>query len=62
MHETPKELIQNRLDEYERAMEKSNKSHEEGKIPDSTHDTHIENLTPKLEEFRYALQILNKYT
>lgn len=61
MHETPKEMIRNQLEEYEKAKLKSDQAYEEGKILAMTHDTHLENLLPKIEQFRYALEILNKY-
>jgi hypothetical protein len=62
MHETPKELLELRLKEYEKALEKSNSLFDRGILPPSVHDTHVENLTPKIEDFRYAIKILTKYT
>lgn len=61
MYETPKEMIKNQLEEYEKAKRKSDQAYEEGKILATTHDTHLENLAPKIEQFRYALEILNRY-
>jgi hypothetical protein len=59
---TPKEIIKNQLYEYEKAKKKSDIAYAEGVINSFTHDQHTENLAPLIEEFRYALEILNKYT
>jgi hypothetical protein len=62
LNATPKEIIKAKLEEYERAREKSRESYERGQIPVSIHDMHCSNLDPLIETFAYALKILNKYT
>lgn len=58
----PIELLQSKLDELVQAKDKSRLTFEEGRIKLSEHETHMENLTPKIESYRFAIKHLNKIT
>jgi len=58
---TPVELIQQELKVYKRALEKSKKMFADGKIDLKLHETHVENLTPKIAKYTEALRVLTFY-
>ena len=62
MIQKPIDLLKSSLEELERARDKSTELHEAGKLSDDIHYRHVDNLTPHIETYRYAIQILNKYT
>ena len=57
----PIELLQEKLNELERARDKSELHFFESKIGATTHMEHMENLTPKIETYRFAIRTLNLY-
>ena len=57
----PIELLQEKLKELERARDKSKWSFERGDISEELHNTHIENLTPLIEDYRYTIRVINQY-
>jgi hypothetical protein len=57
----PIELLQNKLDELIRAREHSVISFREGKIDSILHETHMNNLSPMIEEYRYIIRVINQY-
>ena len=59
---TPSELLQQELDKYKKALEKSKKAFIEGKITLCEHETHVSNLEPKINSYVNALRILRFYT
>ena len=59
---TPSDLLQHELNVYKRALEKSKKKFEEGKIDAKLHETHVGNLEPKISHYTNALRILRFYT
>ena len=62
MASKPIEVLTAALNELERTRDKSTEDHKAGKLSDDVHYRHIDNLTPQIEEYRYAVQILKKYT
>jgi uncharacterized protein YegL len=61
MMKKPIEVLKDNLQELIRAREKSVKSFEEGKIDSLTHDSHLTNLTPMIEEYQYVIRVINQY-
>ena len=59
---TPIELLQEKLDRLLSARKHSFKSFEENKINRGVHATHINNLTPIIESYKFAIKMLKKYT
>lgn len=57
----PIDLLQNQLSALIRARDKSVKSFEKEDIDKTTHNTHMENLTPIIEEYRYTIRVINQY-
>jgi len=55
---TPVEVLTKELNIFEKALKKSAQAHKEGKIDIGLHQSHIRNLTPKIEEFKKAIKIL----
>jgi hypothetical protein len=58
---TPVELLQEKLKELERARDISKWNFERGEITEELFDTHMENLTPMIEEYRYVIRVINQY-
>jgi hypothetical protein len=61
MIQKPLNLLQTELDSLIRARDKSVKSFEKGEIDKATHTTHMENLTPMIEEYKYTIRVINTY-
>lgn len=57
----PVELLQNQLDALIRARDKSVKSFEKGEIDEATHHSHLNNLTPMIEDYRYTIRVIITY-
>ncbi|HLD89428.1 MAG TPA: hypothetical protein VI911_00150 [Patescibacteria group bacterium] len=57
---TPKELITNQLNEYQKALHKSFESFKKGEITKELHETHKGNLEPKIFQYKQALNCLNQ--
>lgn len=58
----PSELLQQELNVYKKALEKSKKKFAEGIISEELHNTHVSNLEPKIACYVNALRILRFYT
>jgi hypothetical protein len=61
LYMTPLELLEKELLKYEKALEKSIKAHDEGKIDIGIHEDHVRNLEPKISAYRLAIRILVTY-
>ena len=59
---TASELLQQELNVYKRALEKSKKKFAEGIISEELHKTHVSNLEPKIAHYTDALRILQFHT
>jgi len=57
----PIDLLQKELDVYKKALELSNKKFADGKISSKLHDTHVENLQPRIAKYTEALRVLTFY-
>lgn len=57
----PVELLQEELKKLERARAHSIRSFEKGEISEELHNTHMENLTPLIEEYKYVIRVINQY-
>lgn len=55
---SPDELIESKLEEYKRDLEKSTKLYSEDKISVKTHLEHRENLGQLIRSYSYALNML----
>ena len=60
-HLTPIELIKDRLNEYQKALQKSFKSYQENHITKLVHDEHKKNLEPKIFQYKQAVNILENW-
>lgn len=58
---TPKELITNQLNEYEKALHKSYESFKAGQITKELHEIHKANLQPLIFQYKQALNYLNQW-
>jgi hypothetical protein len=58
----PIELLEQELEKYVKDRDKSIKSFEKGEIDEATHDQHINNLTPIIEEYKYIIRIVKYNT
>ena len=58
----PLELLEQELEKYVKARDKSIKSFEKGEINERTHDQHIQNLTPMIEEYKFVIRIVKDNT
>jgi len=56
----PIELLQERLEKFERARNHSVKTFKEGDIDEELYDTYMGNLTPLIEENKFAIPMLKK--
>ena len=59
---TPIEVLKEKLAELEKARKKSDTAFREGGINSTLHETHVNNLTPKISEYRFAIRVLQQYT
>jgi hypothetical protein len=57
---TPVELLKQELRVYEKALKLSKEKFTEGKIDLILHKKHINNLEPKILEYKLAIEILNR--
>lgn len=57
----PIELLQEKRDEYLRALQKSKESFEKKQIDEDTHITHLTNLEPKIATYTHAIRTLQIY-
>jgi hypothetical protein len=48
---SPTECLQKQLDTWESALQHSHKSYQKGSIGKEIHDTHVNNLEPKILEY-----------
>ena len=62
MIELPLELLKQTLKKLERSRDKSMISFKEGLIDSELHETHVNNLTPMISFYRYAIRILETYS
>ena len=58
---TPKELIQDKLYELEKALQKSFESYRRGEISKELYNTHKENNTPLIFQYKQALNLLKSF-
>lgn len=58
----PIELLQERLTEYEKALQKSFISFRDKKISEEEHNIHKRNLNPLIFEYKHAIDILKNWT
>jgi hypothetical protein len=58
---TPLELLEHELHKWQKALKKSKEAFDEGEIDQLTHETHVGNLEPKIQEFKLAIRVLNSY-
>ena len=58
---TPLELLKEKLNEYEKALQKSFKYFQEAKISSELHETHKKNLEPKIFQYKQAINILETW-
>jgi len=58
---TPLELLKQTLADLEKAKSKSVTSFKDGLIDSELHETHIDNLTPMISSYRYAIRVLETY-
>ena len=61
MIQTPLELLKQTLKELEKARGKSLISFKDGLIDSELHETHVNNLTPMISSYRYAIRVLETY-
>ena len=54
----PIELLEKQLSEYERSLEKSYELYGKREIGQHTHLVHLNNLQPKIEEYKSAIKKL----
>lgn len=57
----PKELLQQKIAEWKSTKEKTQRLYDHGNIDQNTYDQYMGNINPILQEYEYALQILNTY-
>ena len=60
--ETPLFVLQEKLDRLLSARKHSLDSFKERKINSDNHEMHINNLTPQIEDYKFAIKMLKKYT
>ena len=58
----PIELLQQELDKYNKALSKSNRSFYIGEITKEAHEIHLQNLTPIISNYKFAIILLKQYT
>jgi primosomal protein N'' len=57
----PIELLKQELDKLNRARDHSAREPEEGRIDLALHEQHIRNLTPMIEDYKFAITMLKQY-
>jgi len=57
----PITLLEKQLDMWERSLKKSKQSFLEGDISKETHEMHVINLTPKIELYNKAIDVLKEH-
>ena len=57
----PIDLLKQELNKWMKALKKSEQSFEKGQITKEEHETHRENLTPKIDKYRHAVQTLQMF-
>ena len=62
IHCTPIELLEERLSEYEKALQKSFISFSDNKINEAEFIIHKKNLQPKIFDYKQAIEILKNWT
>lgn len=62
MIQKPIELLQERLTEYEKALQKSFISFRDKKISEEEHNIHKRNLNPLIFEYKHSIDILKNWT
>ena len=55
---TPIKLLEKELKALERDLKKSEEAYTDGKIGKRFHEQHLDNISPKIKEFRDAIMIL----
>ena len=58
---TPKELIKDKLNEYEKALHKSFESFRAGQITKELYETHKSNLEPLIFQYKQVLVCLDQW-
>jgi hypothetical protein len=58
---TPKELLNEQLRRYEKALHKSFESFKVGQITKELHETHKGNLEPKIFQYKQTIQVLDTW-
>jgi len=58
---TPKELIKDKLNEYEKALHKSFESFRTGQITKELYETHKSNLEPLIFQYKQVLVCLDQW-
>ena len=56
---TPVKLLEKELHTLEHSLEKSKESFTDGKIGKRFHEQHVENITPRIKEYKNAIVVLN---
>ena len=62
MHVKPTELLEERLQEYEKALHKSFIFYRDKKINEAEHLIHKKNLNPLIFDYKKAIEILKNWT
>jgi hypothetical protein len=57
----PIDVLQDTLKELISARDHSMKSFDKGEISEELHDTHLQNLSPLIEEYKYVIRVINTY-
>jgi hypothetical protein len=58
----PVELLEDTLKELQDSLDKSVQAFEQGRISELMHQTHLENIKPMIEEYKYVLRVVNTYS
>lgn len=57
----PLEVLENILKDLQGNLNKSKDAFEKGNISPDVHQTHVKNLTPLIEEYKYIIRIIETY-
>ena len=57
----PITLLEEEVEKLIRARNHSIKSYKKGDISEKIHDTHLANLTPMIEEYKYIIRVIDQY-
>jgi hypothetical protein len=55
---TPIDLLKDEFNKYKRALSKSTDSALKGEITETIHQTHMDNLIPKIAIYKEAIEVL----